>query len=184
MQESWRDVIGDFAFDWSFDNISFALGPCHDDDFFSLLDCVDTHGNCCLGYIIDSLEGLWSVSSGEPVEINEPGATVDGRRWLVESDVSSPSNAKNLNINSAKRLDFLFIIFTELRHLSSFDFSVWNVDVLFGNVDMLEEIVPHVKIIWFRVVVQDGVIFIEIKSNHVLEWKSFFFVESYQLSVN
>ncbi len=153
MQKSWRDVVGDLAFNWSFDNIGFALGPGHDDDFFSLLDGVDTHANGRFRDIIDSLEGLWSIFSGDSVEVNEPSAAVDGRRRFVESDVAGPSNTQDLNVDSTKRLDFLFVIFTELSYLSSFDFSIWNVDVLFGNVDMLEEVVPHVEIIWFGVVV-------------------------------
>ena len=81
------------------------------------------------------------------MEVNEPGAAVDWRRRFVESDVTGPSNTQDLNVDSTKRLDFLFVIFTELSYLSSFDFSIWNVDVLFGNVDMLEEVVPHVEII-------------------------------------
>ena len=85
------------------------------------------------------------------MEINESGATVDGRWWLVEANMASPSDTENLNVDASVRLDFLFIILAEFGDFGSFDFSVGNIDVFFGNVNVLEEIVPHVKIVRFRV---------------------------------
>ena len=184
VQKGWRNLIGDFSFDWSFNNARFALRPSHYDDFFCFFYRVDTHGDRSFGDIIYSLEGFGSVSSGESVEVHEPCTAVDWWWRLIESNMSSPSNTKNLNVNTTIRLDFLFIVLTKFCHLASLDFPVRNVHVFFGNVNVVEEVVPHVKIIRFWILVQNRVILIQIESYDVFEWKSFLFVQSDQLSVN
>lgn len=144
---------------------------------------MNTHGDRSFWDVIDSSKWFWGVSSCESMQINESCTTVDWWRWLIESNVSSSSNTKNLDINSTIGFYLLFVVLTKLSNLWSFNFSVWNVDVFFGNVNMMEKIVPHVKVVGLRIIVFNWVIFIKIESDNILEWKTFLLVKSYQLSI-
>lgn len=144
---------------------------------------MNTHGDCSFWDIVNPSEWFWGVSSCESVQINKSCATVDWWRWLIKSNVSSSSDTKNLDINSTIGFNLFLVIFTKLCDLSSFNFSIGNVHILFWDVNMMEKIVPHVKIVRFRIIVFNWVIFIKIESDDVLEWKTFLLVKSYQLSV-
>lgn len=183
MQKGWWYVVRYFTLDRSFNDVSFTLRPSHDNNLFSLLDCIDTHCYRSFWDIIDSIEGLWSVSSCKSVQIYQPGTTVDWWRWLVKTNVPCPSDSQNLNINASVRFNFLFIILTKFGHLIPFDLSVWNVDVLFQNIDVTKQILPHVIIVRLRVIVANWVVLIKIESDYVFEGKAFLFMKPHQFSV-
>jgi hypothetical protein len=97
--------------------------------------------------------------------------------------VSCPSDSQNLNIDASVRLDFLFVIFTKFGDLIPFDLSVRNVDVFFQNIDVAEQILPHVVVVRLRVIVADWVVLVKIESDYIFEGEAFLFVEPYQFSV-
>jgi hypothetical protein len=61
--------------------------------------------------------------------------------------MASPANTQYLNINPSISLDLFLIIGTKLDHILSLDFSIRNVDVFFGYVDVIEEMVVHVVVV-------------------------------------
>ncbi len=170
VQECWWDVIWYFTLDWSFYDISFSFRPCHYNDFLGFFDCVDSHCDCSCRNFIDSAEWFWSISSSDSVQIYQSCTTVDWWGWFIETYVSSSSNTKDLDVDTSIGLNFLLIIFTELCHLWSFDLSIRYVDIFLGNINVLEKIVPHVKVVWFRIVMFYWVIFIKIKGDDVFKW--------------
>lgn len=184
MQKCWWNIIWNFSFNWSFHNISFSLRPGHYNDSLCLLNGMNSHCNGCFWNIICSTKSFWSISSGESVQINKSCATVNWWWRFIESNVSCSSNTKDLNVNSTKLFYLFFIIWTKFSDIWSFDFSIRNVHVLFWNVNMMEKVVPHVKVVWFRIIMFDWVIFIKIECDNVFKWKTFFFMEPYELSVH
>jgi len=43
---------------------------------------------------------------------------------------------------------------------------------------MIEQVVPHVKVVWFWIIMLDGEVFIKIESDYILEREAFFLVKS------
>jgi hypothetical protein len=74
--------------------------------------------------------------------------------------VSGSSNSKNLKVNSSVTLDFLFIVFTKLGNFTFGNLTIRDIDVLREDIYMIEQIVPHIVIVTFDIVLCDGVIFI------------------------
>ena len=87
-------------------------------------------------------------------------------------------------IDSSIAFYFIFVIGTEFGHFVSGDLSVWNVNVFFGNVDVVEEVRLHVIVVGFDVVVLDWIVLIQVKCHYVFERKLFFFMHSDQLFVD
>ena len=81
------------------------------------------------------------------MQVDKSGTTVDGRGRLVKADVTSSPDTQNLDVNSTIGFNFLLIVFTKFSNLSSFDFTIWNVDVFLGNVNVVEKVVPHIEIV-------------------------------------
>lgn len=94
------------------------------------------------------------------MEINQTSDTIDGRRRLVKTYMSSPANTQYLNIDSPIGFDLFLIIGAKLHHILSDYFSIRNVNVFFGYVDVIEEIVVHVIVVWLRVIIFDRVVLI------------------------
>ena len=169
MQKCWRNFIWNLALNWSFDDISFTFWPGHNYNSFSLLNCMNTHGDGSFWNVIYSSKWFWSISSCKSVQINKPCTAVNWWWRLIESNVASSSNTKNLNVYSTKWFNLFFVIFTKFCNLWSLDFSIRNVYILFRNVNMMEKIVPHIKIVRLRVIMLNWVILIEVKSNNIFE---------------
>ena len=48
---------------------------------------------------------------------------------------------------------------------------------------MFEQIVPHVKIVRLRIIVFDGKVFVEVKSDDIFKGQTFFFVKPDELFI-
>lgn len=83
--------------------------------------------------------------------------------------MSCPSNSQNLYINPSISLDLLLISITKFGDILSWYFSIGNVDILGGDVDVFEQIVVHVLVVGVGVGRLDGVVFVQVESNHILE---------------
>lgn len=160
MQESRRDIAGKLAFDTLLDDIRLALRPRHDYDLFSLSNSVDSHGDCAFRDVFYSTKAVGSIFSSDSMEIHQAGDTVDRRRRLIEPDMSSPSNTQYLDIDSSISFDLFLIISTKLDHILSLDFSIRNVNIFFGYVDVIEEVIVHVVVVGLGVIILDGIVFI------------------------
>lgn len=184
MQEGRRNKVCCLSFNTGFHNGSFTFRPSHNQDLFSLFDSVDTHRYSALGYFLHTSEATCCVFPGESVQINQPGDTVYRRRRFIKPNVPSSSNAQNLQVDSSIGLDFLFIVGTELDDSRSFDLAVRNIDVFLGDVNMIEEVVVHVVIVGFWVVFLDGVVFIQVEGNYVLETHLSIAIHADELTIN
>lgn len=76
------------------------------------------------------------------------------RTWFIETNVASSTDSKQLEIDSTERVDFLFVLIAEILDLILFDCAVWDVDVLFSDVDVVEEAFSHEVVVALFVVLR------------------------------
>lgn len=90
-----------------------------------------------------------------------------GRAGLVESDVTIRADTSHEEVDSTNGLDLGFV-------LVAFRNQVWrvaveDVDILRLDVDVGEEVVPHERVVAFRVRFGKGNVFVHVEGDHVLE---------------
>ena len=98
--------------------------------------------------------------------------------------MTSPTNSQYLNIDPSISLDLFLIIRTKLYHILSFYLSIWNVNVFFGYVDMIEEMVVHVVVVRLRVIIFDRIVFIKVECHHIFKTEIAVFVQTNEFSVD
>ena len=98
--------------------------------------------------------------------------------------MSRSANTQKLDINSPVRINFFLVIQTKFSDVFSANLSVRDVDVLSGDVDVVEKIEIHVVVVRFRVALQYREVLIQVEGYHVLKTESLFLVHSDQLFVN
>ena len=184
VQESGWNFTAKLSLNALLHYVGLALRPGHYQYFLSLTNSVDSHGYRAFGDVFNSAETVGRVFSCDSVEVDQASDTVNGRGRLVESNVTSAANAQNLNIDSSIRFDLVLIVRTKLDHTLSADLPIGNVDVFAGNVDVVEEVVIHVVIVRLGVVVPDGIVLVQVESDHLLKTQLAVFVQTHQLPVN
>jgi len=97
--------------------------------------------------------------------------------------VSSSTHTEDLNVDSSIREYFFLIVRTEIDDFSSIDLSVRNVDVFFGNIDVIKKMVVHVVVVRLFIVFLNRIVLIEVECHHILETKLTLFVKSYQFTI-
>lgn len=98
--------------------------------------------------------------------------------------MSCPSNPQNLYIDSAIGLDLLLVAITEFGDILSGYFSIGDVDILWRDVDVPEEIMVHIVVVGVGVGSLDGVVLVQVESDHVLEAELATLVEADEFSVD
>lgn len=184
VKESRRNLIFDFSFDSILDDGSFSLPPSHYDDFFSFFDSIDSHTDCTFRHFLHTSKWVCCVFSGQSMKIDKPSDTLD-RGWrFVETDVSRPADSQNLDVDASIWSDFLFITKAKIGDVSSLNFTIRDIDIFFGYIDVVEEIEVHVVIVGLRVLFRDGEVLIQVEGHNLFETQSFFFVHPDQLFVD
>ena len=74
--------------------------------------------------------------------------------------MACPSNAQYLQIDTTVVFYFFLIVFAELRNLLSWKLPIRNVDILWGDVHMVEQVLPHVVIVTLLVIFGYGIVLI------------------------
>lgn len=184
VQESWRDLICFFSFNCLFNDWGLGFRPGHDDYFFCFADCLNSHSDSAFGHFLNTSEWIGSIFSSQSMQVYQPSNTFNRRRWLIESDMASSTYSQNLKVYSSIFLNLLFIFITELCNIFSWDLTVRNINVLFWDVNMVEQIVMHIEVIALDVVFSNGKILIEVESHYIFEWNLFIFIHPYQFLVN
>lgn len=98
--------------------------------------------------------------------------------------MASPTNTQDLNIDTSIGLDLLLVGITKLSDILSCYFSIRDVDVLWGDVNVLEEIVVHVVVVGVGVGGLDGVVFVQVESHHILKTELPTLMETDEFSVD
>jgi hypothetical protein len=83
--------------------------------------------------------------------------------------VSSSPDSQYLDIYPSVRLHFLLVIPAVLYHVFSLDLAIRNIDILFRDINVVEEVMVHIIVVGLCVVVLDGIVLVQIESYHILE---------------
>ncbi len=94
------------------------------------------------------------------MKIHQTSNAIDRRRRFIEAYVTSPADPQDLNINTSILFDLFLIISTKLYYIFSFDFSIRNIDVFLGDVNVIEEMMVHVVVVGLRVIIFDRIVFV------------------------
>ncbi len=84
---------------------------------------------------------------------------------FVETDVAVCSDAEDLEVDASGGGDFIFVVGAVCRDVGGV--AVRDVDVLFLDVDVLEEVFPHEGVVGLGVVAGDVDVFVEVEGGDV-----------------
>ena len=89
-----------------------------------------------------------------------------------------------LNVNAPVWSDFFFIFQAKVGDISSWNFTIWYVNVFFRDIDVIKQIKLHIVIVRLWISFGDREILIQVESHNILKTQSLFFVHSYQLFID
>ena len=184
MQKSGRNFTAKLSLNALFDDVGLALWPSHYQNFFGLANSVNSHGDGAFGNVLEPTETVSCIFSGDSVQVDQSSDAVDRRGRLVEPDVTGAADAQYLNIYSSIRFYLFLVIRTKLDDIFPADLSAGNVDIFSGDVDVIEEMVIHIVVIWLWIVVLDGKVLIQVEGYHIFEAQFSVFVQADQLPVD
>jgi hypothetical protein len=78
-----------------------------------------------------------------------------------------------LDVEPPRFLDIFFVVSTIGKDLVPRNPSIRNMDILRGNIDMIEKLVVHEAPVAFRMLTLEAVVLIQIKGHHILEAQPF-----------
>ena len=157
---------------------SFIMSVHNNHHFFGGKHCTYTNSQCRFGhfvYIIVEETGI-----GDDCISRQSLLTCAGRQRrtrFIEGNVSVRTNTTHKQVDTTVRLDFFFVTGTFSIQVGSI--SVQDIGILRFDVDMAEEVVPHERVVAFRMFFGQTHILIHIKSNHVLEGNNSFLIQVY-----
>lgn len=110
------------------------------------------------------------------------GTALKTGSWLVEGNMSIGANTTHEQVNTACCLNSFLVVFT--LSLQILGIAIENMDILFLNVDVTEEVVPHEAMLTLGMIFGKVHILVHVESNHVLERHLASLVQGDQLSVH
>lgn len=164
-------------------NRRFTLRPSHYYNAASFANCLYSHSYCAFRDVLYSIELISCIFSCKSMKIDKSCRTFNWGGRLIKPDVASSTDSQNLNIDATIAFNFFLIFLAILGYLLSWQFSIRNIYILWQNVDMIKQILSHVKVIALSVCLQNRIILIKIKCDHILKGNFFFIIKSYELFV-
>lgn len=118
------------------------------------------------------------------MQVDQSCGTFDRRWWLIEPNVASPPNTQHLQIYSPVAFYLLLVSLTELPNFFFGKLTIGDVYVFFGDVDVVEQVIPHKVIVTLDVVLGDRVVLVQVKGHHILEGYLSLLTHLYQLLIH
>lgn len=167
LEDGGGDLWGDFVEEGLFDDFGFAGGIGEEEDFFSLHDCFDTHGE---GVFWDVVGGGEEAGVGGDCGLGEGSVGGVFREMvggLVEADVAVCADAEDLEVDAAGLFDFGFVL--RALEIGVECGAVRDVDLVGGDVDGVEEIFVHIMVVALVASGVERVVFVEVKGGDLAE---------------
>lgn len=159
------------------------LAPCHQTQFLGVHDGGYTHGDSVAGYILETAECGGGVRLGKVIQVYLAGAGgVIGTR-LVEADVTGATDAENLQIKTTAGLNLVLISLAVGFDVLLCNCAAGKIDVLGGNVDVVEQVGVHEVPVGLNVLTGQTVVFVKVEGSYILEGKTLFLVQTNQLCI-
>ena len=163
---------GPHVVDGLFDSMTKGTGLImaihHNHDLFGIHDSTDTNGQSGLGNEIDIIIEETTIGNhGIGGEGLLAGAALETGAWLIEGDMAIRANASHKEVYAACCLyGFLVVLALGLQVLG---IAIEDMDILFLNVDMAEEVVPHEGVVTLRMIFGEVHVLVHIERDDVLE---------------
>jgi hypothetical protein len=103
---------------------------------------------------------------------------------LVEADVPRLADAEDLEVDPAEPPDVVLVAPAGLIYLVARDVARREVNVLPADVDVREQVLPHVPVVRVDAVRRHRVVLVQVERHHVLEGEPLVPVEADQLAVD
>src|SRR5690606_25789505 len=125
------------------DNRCLVLTGSQKDYLTSIEDGAHSHRDGLAGHVFFAKEIAGRILSCYFIKHDEPRSCIRTRARLVETDVATSTNAEQNEIESSRLLDFVLIQVAVGLDLFQRDVSPQHMDVSLGDVDVIEEVLPH-----------------------------------------
>ncbi len=174
----------DLALDRPAHDGRLVLAGGEDGDLARFHDGGDTHGDRLPRHVVLAKEVGRGVLPGDGVERDQPGAAVETRAGLIESDMAGLADAEYLEVDPAGLADGLLIPGRVAGHVLPLDVPAGDVDLGGSDVDVVEQVLVHVAVVRMDAAGRHRVIFIEVEGLDVLERQPFLAVHPDELAVD
>ena len=134
-------------------------------------------------HVLLAEEAAGGVAARHRVQRDQAGAAVLGGPRLVEADVAGAADAEDLHVDAAGLLDEQLVPRAVVLGLLRRRGAGGDVDVLVGDVDVVEERLPHPAVVGVRVVGRHRVVFVEVEGDDAGEVQAVLAVQPDQLAV-
>ena len=183
LQEGGGDGFRDRAFHGLGHDAGLVFAPGHEHQLLGAQDGAHPHGDGEVRHVFLTAEVARRILAGDAVQRDAPGERFAARSGFIETDVTRASDAQDLQVNAAHRINRLFVLPAMGEDLVRCDRALGDVDVFLGNVDVIEQLVCHEAAIAFRVVPLQAVVLIQVEGDDVLEAQALLLVQADQLAI-
>lgn len=175
--------VVDGLFNTMAEGTGFIVAVDHNHHLLGIHDCADTYGESGLGDLIDVIVEEAAVGDdGIGSQGLLAGTACKAGAWLVEGDMAVGANAAHEQVDTACCLNgFLVILALCLQILG---IAIEDMDILFLDVDVTKEVVPHEAMIALGMFLGQVHILVHVERNHILERHLAGFVQGNQLAVH
>ena len=175
--------VVDGLFDAMAEGTGLVVAIHHNQHFLGIHHCAYTNGQSCLRHQVDIVVEETTIGDdGIGSEGLLAGAALQAGAWLVEGNVAIRANATHEQVDAACGFNgFLVVLALFLQILG---IAVKDMDILFLNVDVAEEVVPHKAMVALGMIFGEVHVLIHVERNDVLERYLASLVQGYQLSVH
>ena len=140
----------------------------HDHHLFGIHDSANAYGKGGLGHLVHVIVKETAVGNhGIRGQGLLTGAALQTGAWLVEGNMTVGADAAHKEVDAACGHNGLLIILAFL--LEVLGIAVEDVDVLFLDVDVAEEVVPHKRVVTLGMILGEVHILVHVERDDVLE---------------
>ena len=124
------------------------------------------------------------IAARDGIERDQARARLDPRARLVEPDVTGLADAEYLDVDPSGITNRLLVGVSLGGNLVTGDVAARDMDILRANIDLVEEILPHVAVVAVDAVRPHRIVLVEIERHDVGEVQTLLAVEPRELAVD
>ncbi len=183
-EEAGRHAVGHRPFDRLADDVGLVFAEGQQDDLPGLEDRGDAHRQGLGGHVVLVEKVAGRVLPRHRIERHQPGAAVADGEGLVEGDVPVAADAQQKHVDPARPADFFLVLPAMLLDGLRRRCAVEDVDVLAGDVHVVEEGLEHPAVVALQPVGPQPVVFVQVEGNDAGEVEFLLAVQADQFAVD
>ena len=181
LEGAGRHHTGDRSLDGLGDRLGLVLAARHQHQLACVEDGPDTHGDRVDRHVLSGVEEPGVVVDRLLRQRLEPGARAERAPRLVEGDMPVRADAQDLQVDPAALPNALLVPLAEGRVIAGG--ARRNIDVVPGDVDVLEKMLVHEVVVALRVIHGQAHVLIEVERRDPGEIDLLRLVQPHQLLV-